>query len=136
MRTIHAISALAALTLISSGALAGVGSPGDPEAGKKIFVKCHACHNIGPGAKNAVGPVLNGLKNRHSGSYPGFPYSDANKNSGLTWDEATFKEYIAAPQKKIPGTKMTFPGLPDEKDRDDIWAYESQFNDDGSISAK
>jgi cytochrome c len=119
---------------MSSGALAGVGDPGDPEAGKKIFVKCHACHNIGPDAKNAVGPVLNGLKNRHSGTYPGFPYSDANKNSGLTWDEATFKEYIAAPQKKVPGTKMTFPGLPNEKDRDDIWAYESRFNDDGSIT--
>jgi cytochrome c len=132
MRTFFGISAFAALALISNAALAGVGDPGDPAKGEIIFRKCHACHNIGPGAKNAVGPVLNGIKNRKAGTYPGFNYSDANKNSGLTWDEATFKKYLAAPQKMIPGTKMTFPGLPDEKDRDDIWAYESSFKDDGS----
>lgn len=126
------IAAFAAFGLFASAAWAGVGDPGAPEAGAKIFQKCHACHNIGPDAKNAVGPVLNGIKGRKAGTYPGFNYSDANKNSGITWDEATFKEYIAAPQKKIPGTKMTFPGLPNEKDRDDIWAYESSFKEDGS----
>jgi cytochrome c len=112
--------------------MAGVGDAGDAEAGAKIFQKCHACHNIGPDAKNAVAPVLNGIDGRHSGVYPGYAYSDANKNSGLTWDEATFKDYIVAPQKKIPGTKMTFPGLPVEADRDNIWAYISQFKADGS----
>ena len=132
MKTVYAISAFAAFGLMSNFALAGVGDPGDVEAGAKIFQKCHACHNIGPGAKNAVGPVLNGIKGRAAGVYPGYAYSDANKNSGLTWDEATFKDYLIAPQKKIPGTKMTFPGLANEKDRDDIWAYESQFKDDGS----
>ncbi|MCW2283274.1 cytochrome c [Rhodoblastus acidophilus] len=129
---LDSIAAFAAFGLFASAAWAGVGDPGDPEAGAKIFQKCHACHNIGPDAKNAVGPVLNGIKGRKAGTYPGFNYSDANKNSGITWDEATFKEYIAAPQKKIPGTKMTFPGLPNEKDRDDIWAYESSFKEDGS----
>jgi cytochrome c len=128
MKLIHALSAAAALALMSSTAFAA----GDPDAGAKVFNKCAACHKIGPGAKNAVGPELNGIKGRKTGSAEGFNYSDANKNSGLTWDEATFKEYITAPQKKIPGTKMTFPGLPVEADRDNVWAYISQFKDDGS----
>ena len=128
MKLIHALSAAAALALMSSTAFAA----GDPDAGAKVFNKCAACHKIGPGAKNAVGPELNGIKGRKTGTAEGFNYSDANKNSGLTWDEATFKEYITAPQKKIPGTKMTFPGLPVEADRDNVWAYISQFKDDGS----
>ncbi|MCW2275866.1 c-type cytochrome [Rhodoblastus acidophilus] len=129
---IYTIVTFAAFGLFANGAWAGVGDAGDPAAGEKIFQKCHACHNIGPDAKNAVAPVLNGISGRHSGAYPGYAYSDANKNSGITWDEATFKDYIAAPQKKIPGTKMTFPGLPNEKDRDDIWAFLIQYNADGA----
>jgi len=128
MKLIQALSAAAALALMSSTAFAA----GDPEAGAKIFNKCAACHKIGPGAKNGVGPELNGLNGRKTGAAEGYAYSDANKNSGLTWDEATFKEYITAPQKKIPGTKMTFPGLPNEADRDNIWAYIVQFKADGS----
>jgi len=128
MKLINALSAAAALAFVSSSALAA----GDPEAGAKVFVKCRACHQIGPTAKNGVGPVLNGLSGRHSGIVAGFNYSDANKNSGLTWDEATFLDYIAAPQKKIPGTKMTFPGLPEDADRANVWAYISQFKADGS----
>ncbi len=128
MKLIQALSAAAALALISSNAFAA----GDPDAGAKVFNKCMACHKVGPGAKNGVGPELNGLNGRKTGAAEGYAYSDANKNSGLTWDEATFKEYIAAPQKKIPGTKMTFPGLPNEADRDNLWAYLSQFKADGS----
>ena len=128
MKLIQALSAAAALALMSSTAFAA----GDPEAGAKIFNKCAACHKIGPGAKNGVGPELNGLNGRKTGAAEGYAYSEANKNSGLTWDEATFKEYITAPQKKIPGTKMTFPGLPNEADRDNIWAYIVQFKADGS----
>ncbi|MCC2104443.1 MAG: cytochrome c family protein, partial [Hyphomicrobiales bacterium] len=67
-----------------------------------------------------------------SGSVAGFNYSDANKNSGLTWNEATFKEYITDPKKKIPGTKMVFAGLPNESDRDNLWAYIAQFKADGT----
>ncbi len=128
MKLIHALSAAAALALVSSTAFAA----GDPDAGAKVFNKCAACHKIGPGAKNAVGPELNGLNGRKSGTAEGYAYSDANKNSGITWDEAKFKEYIAAPQKVVPGTKMTFPGLPNEADRDNVWAYISQFKADGS----
>lgn len=128
MKLIHALSAAAALALVSSSAFAA----GDPEAGAKVFNKCKACHQIGPGAKNVVGPELNGLNGRHTGAVEGYNYSDANKNSGLVWDEATFLEYIAAPQKKIPGTKMTFAGIPDETDRANLWAFISQFKADGS----
>ncbi len=128
MKLIQALSAAAALAFISSTAFAA----GDPEAGAKVFNKCMACHKVGPGAKNGVGPELNGLNGRKTGAVEGYAYSDANKNSGLTWDEVTFKEYITAPQKKIPGTKMTFPGLPNEADRDNLWAYLVQFKADGS----
>lgn len=128
MKLIHTLAAAAALALVSSSAFAA----GDPEAGAKVFNKCKACHQIGPGAKNVVGPELNGLAGRKTGSVEGYNYSDANKNSGLTWDEATFLEYIAGPQKKIPGTKMTFAGIPDETDRNNLWAYLSQFKADGS----
>jgi cytochrome c len=128
MKLIHALSAAAALALVSSTAFAA----GDADAGAKVFNKCAACHKIGPNAKNAVGPELNGLAGRKTGEVEGYAYSDANKTSGLTWDEATFKDYITSPQKKIPGTKMTFPGLPNEPDRDNIWAYISQFKADGT----
>ena len=69
------------------------------------------CHRIGPEAKNLVGPELNGLDGRKSGMVEGFNYSDANKNSGIVWNEAQFKEYIKDPRAKIPGTKMTFAGI-------------------------
>jgi cytochrome c len=128
MKLIHALSAAAALALVSSSAFAA----GDPEAGAKVFNKCRACHQVGPTAKNGVGPSLNGVAGRKSGTAEGYNYSEANKNSGLTWNEATFLEYIAGPQKKIPGTKMTFPGLPEEADRANVWAYLSQFKADGS----
>lgn len=105
--------------------------PGDPAAGEKVFGKCRTCHQIGPTAKNAVGPELNGVIGRHSGSVAGYNYSDANKNSGLVWDEATFKEYIANPQKKVPGTKMSFPGLKSQKEIDDIYAFLVQYGPDG-----
>jgi cytochrome c len=128
MKLIQALSAAAALALMSSNAFAA----GDPDAGAKVFNKCMACHKVGPAAKNGVGPELNGLNGRKTGAAEGYSYSDANKNSGLTWDEATFKEYITSPQAKIPGTKMTFPGLPNEADRDNLWAYLVQFKADGS----
>src|SRR5579864_4296890 len=91
----------------------------DVAAGEQSFKKCFPCHSIGDGAKNKVGPELNGIDGRHSGTAPNYSYSDANKNSGITWDEATFKEYITDPRAKIPGTKMIFTGIKKENDRDD-----------------
>jgi len=90
-------------------ALTSVAQAQDVAAGEQSFKKCLACHAVGEGAKNKIGPVLNGLEGRHSGSIPEYSYSDANKNSGLTWDEATFKDYIKDPRAKIPNTKMIFP---------------------------
>src|SRR3954462_9221678 len=113
--------------------LAGLGSAQaqDAAAGEKVFTQCRACHQIGETAKNAVGPVLNGLFGRHSGSVEGYSYSPANKNSGITWDEATFREYIKDPKAKIPGTKMIFPGIKDEKRIDDLIAFLKQYDATG-----
>ena len=103
----------------------------DAAAGEKVFVKCRACHQIGEGARNAVGPNLNGLIGRHSGMVEGYSYSDANKNSGLTWDEATFRDYIKSPRTKVPGTKMVFVGLQSETEIDNLIAYLKEFSADG-----
>ncbi|WP_441999535.1 c-type cytochrome [Microvirga sp. 2TAF3] len=104
---------------------------GDPAAGEKLFTQCKACHQIGESAKNAVGPVLNGVIGRKAGTYEGYTYSPANKNSGITWDDATFREYIKDPRAKIPGTKMIFAGIKDDKKIDDLLAYLKQFDATG-----
>jgi len=104
----------------------------DVEAGEKSFRKCAPCHNIGPDATNKVGPELNGLNGRKSGTVAGFNYSDANKNSGITWDEAIFKEYIKDPKAKVPGTKMTVAGIKNENEINNLWSFVSQFDKDGN----
>jgi cytochrome c len=91
---------------------------------------------MGENAKNAVGPVLNGLFGRPAGSVEGYNYSPANKNSGLTWDEAVFREYIKDPRAKIPGTKMVYAGLKDEQRITDLIAYLKQFDATGKKAAE
>jgi len=108
----------------------------DVAAGETSFRKCAPCHSIGPDAANKVGPELNGLDGRKSGSVDGFNYSDANKNSGITWDEVVFKEYIKDPRAKVPGTKMVFAGIKSEKEVGDLWSYLAQFDKDGNIKKK
>jgi cytochrome c len=103
----------------------------DAVAGEKIFLQCRACHQVGETAKNAVGPVLNGLFGRKSGTVEGYNYSQANKDSGITWDEAVFAEYIKNPKAKIPGTKMVYAGLKDDKRVADLTAYLKQFDASG-----
>jgi cytochrome c len=103
----------------------------DAAAGEKVFAQCRACHQVGPTARNLVGPKLNGLFGRKSGTIEGYNYSDANKNSGITWDEATFHDYIKDPRAKIPGTKMVYAGLKDEKRITDLIAYLKQFDASG-----
>ena len=108
-------------------------SVGDAAAGEKTFAVCKACHQIGPNAHNAVGPVLSGVVGRKAGTYAGYSYSEANKNSGLTWDVATLQKYLAGPQKLVPGTKMIYPGFPNNPEKsNNVIAYLSQFNEDGS----
>jgi cytochrome c len=105
----------------------------DAAKGEVVFKKCLPCHAIGPGAATKVGPVLNGLDGRHSGQIPGFNYSDANKNSGIVWNEANFKDYIRDPRAKIPGTKMVFAGIKNEQEINDLWAYLKQFDAEGNV---
>ena len=128
--------ALSALVIIASSAAATAALAQDAEAGKTSFNKCLACHAIGEGAKNKVGPELNGIDGRKSGTAANYNYSDANKNSGITWNEAQFKEYIKDPKAKIPGTKMVFAGIKNEKEVNDLWAYLSQFDKDGKTKGK
>ena len=122
---------LSALIVIASVAASSAALAQDVAAGKTSFNKCLPCHSIGEGAKNKVGPVLNGLNGRKSGTVEGYSYSEANRNSGITWDEATFKDYIKDPRAKIPGTKMVFAGIKNEKEANDLWAFLAQYDKDG-----
>jgi cytochrome c len=123
------------LTFAASVALAASAAPalaaGDAAAGEKVFAKCKACHQVGETAKNAVAPQLNGLDGRKAGAVEGYNYSEAMKGSGITWNEASFKEFIKNPKAKVPGTKMIFQGLAADKDQDDTWAYLASFGADG-----
>jgi len=104
----------------------------DVTAGEASFRKCQPCHDIGPDARNKIGPALNGLDGHKSGAVEGYSYTEANKEAGITWNEESFKDYIKDPRAKIPGTKMAFPGIKDEKETADLWAYLAQFKSDGS----
>jgi cytochrome c len=105
----------------------------DAEKGKTVFNQCMICHSIGPGAQNKIGPELNGLDGRKAGTVANFSYSDANKNSGIVWNEASFKDYIKDPRAKVPGTKMVLAGVKNEQQVNDLWAYISQFDADGNV---
>jgi cytochrome c len=122
---------LSALVVIASTAAVSTALAQDANAGKTQFNKCLPCHSVGEGAKNKVGPELNGIDGRKSGTAADYNYSDANKNSGITWNKDQFLEYIKDPKAKVPGTKMTFAGIKNEKDANDLWAYLSQFDADG-----
>ena len=122
---------IAAAVLIATSTGAGLAQ--DVEKGAKVFKQCQVCHSIGPGAKNKIGPELNGLDGRKAGVVPNFNYSDANKNSSVVWNEANFKEYAKYPRAFVPGTKMIFPGLKDQQQVNDLWAYVKQFDASGNI---
>lgn len=115
------IAGLAALALTSSA-----WADGDAAAGAKVFTQCSACHAVGAGAQNSVGPVLNGVVGRPAGTYPSYRYSSAMRKSGLTWDEATLKQYLKGPEKLVPGSKMVFPGLASDEDVAHLIAYLKQ----------
>jgi cytochrome c len=123
------------LVILASVALAasvGLAQAQDLEAGEKSFRKCSPCHAVGPDARNKVGPELNGIDGRKSGSAPEYSYSDANKKANITWSKDTFADYIKNPMAKVPGTKMAFAGIKNEKEIGDLWAYLAQFKADGS----
>jgi cytochrome c len=96
-----------------------------------VFKKCRACHDVGPDAKNKVGPLLNDIVGRHAGSIEGFNYSDANKaagTKGLVWTDDVLFKYLENPLSFMQGTKMAFAGLKDEQDRRDVIAYLKTFS--------
>lgn len=132
------------LALLLASAAPPALAEGDPAAGEKVFKKCMACHKVGEGAKNLVGPVLNGVIGRPAGSVEGFAYSQLNKNAGaagLVWTEENIVAYLADPKAflekfltdagkadQIAGaTKMVFK-LPKEVERQNVVAYLKQFS--------
>jgi cytochrome c len=118
-----------AATLVVAGV--GPALAQDAAAGEKDFIVCRACHQIGPGAKIAIGPVLNGVVGRKAGTFPGYQYSDANRDSGLVWTPEELDKYLTSPQTVVPHTKMIFPGLKDAQKRKDVIAFLEQFGPDG-----
>jgi cytochrome c len=115
------------LTLAWNGAVLAQ----DVAAGEQSFKKCAVCHAVGEGAKNKIGPELNGLDGRKAASVQGYSYSDANKKSGITWNDASFRDYIKDPKATLPGTKMVFAGIKNDQDVSDLWAFLGQFDSTG-----
>jgi cytochrome c len=122
MRSISARAVTLAALLIAAGANTAARADGDPDAGKEVFKKCAVCHATQAG-QNKVGPSLAGIVGRKAGTVPNYSYTPANKDSGLTWDEPTLDKYLENPKEVVKGTKMVFPGLKTEKERQDIIAY-------------
>jgi cytochrome c len=120
-RSTAALSAIAVLPLLAAPAFAD----GDPAKGEKVYARCKACHEIAK-EQNKVGPYLVGVIGRQAGSVEGFKYSDAMKNSGKTWDEATIAAYVKDPKGYIPGNKMAFAGLKKEDEVENLVAYIKQ----------
>ena len=111
---------VAAAGLVSAPAFA----EGDAAKGQRVFnTQCRTCHKVEKDASSPVGPTLNGLFGRKAGTLAGFEYSDAMKNSGITWDDATLAEYLKDPKAKVPGTKMAFVGLKNPAQVEDLVAY-------------
>lgn len=106
----------------TTGASAETPGRGDPAAGRLVFRKCQACHSTEPG-KNMLGPSLAGILGRKAGTEANYNYSQAMKQSNLTWDVKTLDAYLSDPQKVVPGNKMPFPGLKTEHDRTDVIAF-------------
>ena len=124
-----AIVAGAAATALAG---AGVAVAQDAAAGQASFAKCQACHAVGQGAKNKLGPELNGLAGRKAGAAAGYQYSPALKNAGFAWDQSSFSDFLQNPRTKVPGNKMAFVGMKDKAEVASLWAYLQQFNADGN----
>ena len=98
-------------------------SSGDIENGRRVFMRCQACHTTGEGEPNSQGPNLWGVFGRKVASKADYVYSDALKAQSWTWDAPLIDAWIAGPMKAVPGTKMSFVGVPDARDRIDLVAY-------------
>jgi cytochrome c len=128
---VHAATAVAVLAWLAGVLAPAAQQQGNADDGAEVFKKCRACHEIGEGAKNKVGPVLNGLIGRKAGTIEGFNYSVANKSAaekGLVWTPEVLFQYLANPMAFMPGTKMSFAGLKSDQDRRDLIAYLAKFS--------
>jgi cytochrome c len=110
-------------------ALAGCSRQEGPVDGATVFKPCASCHQIGPSARGGFGPQLNGLFGRRAGTTADFAYSDAMKASGIVWDERTLSAFLRDPDKTVPGTKMRFWGIHDDRDLAALLAYLRSFQD-------
>lgn len=118
-----AAEAPAGETAAAGGATASfAGMTTDAAAGERVFALCRSCHVLDEGV-NRVGPSLHNIVGRQAGSVAGFNYSDANKNSGVTWTPDVLFEYLEDPKGFMPGTKMAFPGIKNPQDRANLIAY-------------
>jgi len=120
------------LSIVTLSALTTAAHAQDVAAGQTGFALCGVCHAVGEGAANKLGPILNGLEGRQSGSVAGYDYSPAIKSANITWSEATFKDFMANPSGKVPGTKMVIT-VSDATAAANLWAYLKQFGADGKI---
>ena len=118
-----AMSAVAPLVAAPPVPATPVTAAGDPAAGKRSFVQCGICHNVGAGEASTIGPNLHGVVGAKAGARPGYAYSPAMKKSGLVWNAATLDRFLTKPGATVPGTKMAFPGIAAAKGRADIIAY-------------
>jgi cytochrome c len=112
-------AAVLVATLAACSSRAGAGAP----SGEAVFRKCAICHRMEAGAPNGIGPNLHGVFGRKAASLPNFNYSPAMRGTGFTWDAKTLDRYLTAPQRVVPGTRMTFSGLPDAPSRKAVIGY-------------
>ena len=130
--TVKKILAIMALGLTPGIALADGHISGDAESGEKVFRKCKACHAVGEGAENKVGPVLNGIVDRAVAQNEDFKYSDVLTQmgaDGVVWSPEELAAFLESPKKYAKGTKMSFAGLRKEDDRQDVIAYLATFSE-------
>jgi cytochrome c len=125
-----------ALMIAAMVASTGLAHAQDVKAGEQVFKRCATCHKVGEKAltQRAVGPHLNGMFGRKAGTVEGFKYSKANLESGITWTEENFAEYIKNPRSFMKGTRMAFGGIKDERDIKDLIAFLKQYNADGTLA--
>ena len=104
-------------------AFPGTAPAADVAAGQAAFARCKICHSVQAGAPSPVGPNLHGVFGRKAGTLEGYSYSEAMKTSGIVWDDATLGKYLRDPKELVPGGKMAFPGIKDDKQIADLLAY-------------
>lgn len=133
MKSLLSLAGICAVFVSAQFAIAA----GDPEKGANVFKKCKACHALGEGAKNKVGPHLNNIFDGAAGAVEGYKYSKAltaQADAGLVWDETTLSEFLKKPKSYLPGTKMSFSGLKKESDRENLIAYLATFSNTDALA--